>query len=257
MIGNALIAPPGLVAQTAALVAAMSSPPDAARIGKIDAVYRKLILGGVLAKLDRLWCLAAHDSQASRLNWCAPGTDTLTDSGGIGFTADRGWTGDGSNDYLASTFNFSTGVNYTQDSACAGSWALTDVAAVQYDLGAVTNGGGTARICPRQGSNQLAWCLNSNSNPSALSGYTDSRAHVTITRTGANSLIAYRNAVAGSTISNASVARDNTTLALLRNGATYSTRQLALAYVGGALNATEVGVIDGAFRSFFTDIGAI
>ncbi len=84
-----------------ALIARMTAAPDSARRGQIDALVRALKIAGIWPKLAALYLTAAHDAQAARLNWVS-GSHDLTEHGALTFTADRGYTGDGSTGYLDS-----------------------------------------------------------------------------------------------------------------------------------------------------------
>lgn len=85
--------------EAAALVAAMSVEPDDTHKGAIDDLYTALKSSPGLSAFDLFYVLAAHDEQASRLNWISPGTFTLTATVGNGtgelptFTTDVGWVG--------------------------------------------------------------------------------------------------------------------------------------------------------------------
>jgi hypothetical protein len=82
------------------LIAAMTVAPNAARRQVISDHIVALKAAGIWALLDAYWMLAAHDEQASRLNWKSPGDFTLAPAGVIAFTTDRGWQGNGSSGYL-------------------------------------------------------------------------------------------------------------------------------------------------------------
>jgi len=104
-----------------ALFAAMTTQPDAARKKLISDTIVALKAAGVWSLLDVLYVMAAHDEQASRLNWKSPGNFTLATAGTITFEADRGWTGNGTNGYLNTNWTPAThAVNYTQNSASMG-----------------------------------------------------------------------------------------------------------------------------------------
>jgi hypothetical protein len=104
-------------AEAETLVAAMSVEPDDTRKAHIDTTVGSLKSAGIWAKLDRLWMLAAHDSQAARLDWITA-SNSLSAINSPTFTADAGYASDGSTSYLNSGFIPAThGVNYLLDSA--------------------------------------------------------------------------------------------------------------------------------------------
>jgi uncharacterized membrane protein len=113
---------PGILAadqleyETLALLAAMTTQPDATRIGHINTLYAGLKADAVLSLLDIFYIVAAHDAQAARLNWKNPGTFTITAVNSPTFTTDRGYTG-ASTKYLNTGWTpSSNAVQYTLNS---------------------------------------------------------------------------------------------------------------------------------------------
>lgn len=132
------VAASGYSAEATTLFAAMSSQPDATRKGHIDTCIGALKTAGVWTKLDVLYVFAAHDSQASLLNWKNPATfNAAVAAATVTFTTDRGHTGDGASGYIDSGFNASTaGGNFVRDSAHLAVWSGTEVQASSiYEVG--------------------------------------------------------------------------------------------------------------------------
>ena len=120
----------------AILIAAMTIAPDAARRQLISDHIVALKAAGIWSQLDTYYMMAAHHEQASRLNWKNPDSFTLTASGTITFTIDRGWQGDGSTGYLDTGWIPAThGVNYTLNDASFGVYSRTNTNA-GIDMGA-------------------------------------------------------------------------------------------------------------------------
>jgi hypothetical protein len=116
----------GLDPDAVTLIAAMDVTPNAARQQLISDHIVQLKADGVWALLDTYYVMAAHHEQASRLNWKSPGDFTLTANGGITFTTDRGWQGDGSTGYLDTGWIPAThGVNYALNNASFGAYIRT------------------------------------------------------------------------------------------------------------------------------------
>jgi hypothetical protein len=104
----------------AAVIAAMTVTPSPLRQGLINQMVGKLKSGAVWPKLDTFYIFDAHDKQAALLNWKVPSTYTLTEVGTTTgrFTADKGFTGNGSDYALASGFAPSTaGGKFTANDA--------------------------------------------------------------------------------------------------------------------------------------------
>jgi hypothetical protein len=119
-------------------VVAAGGTVSAGRQTLVKALIQGLILDGVWGKLDRLWILAAENSQSALVDLVAQDVASAVNS--PTFTADRGYAGNGSTSYIDTTFNPSTqGVNFTLDDAHLAVWdntnraAATTVAIGNYD----------------------------------------------------------------------------------------------------------------------------
>jgi hypothetical protein len=127
-------------AASLAFFAAFTTPPSAARKTLINNCVVALINAGIWSQLDILYMLAAADSQAATINWKNPGTFNLVAVNSPTFSADRGFTSDGSTSRLRTQFTPSTnGVNFTQNSASAWVYCRTDVAENVNDIGNTSN----------------------------------------------------------------------------------------------------------------------
>lgn len=111
----------------AAVVAAGGSVSGTPTTGR-EKVIRDLISGlqtdGIWAKLDRLWLLAAENTQSALIDLVA--RDQATAVSTPAFTTDRGYAGNGSSSYIDTTFNASTqGAQYVLNNAHMGVWDNT------------------------------------------------------------------------------------------------------------------------------------
>jgi hypothetical protein len=79
------------VPEAQTLFDAMTVEPSEARKAVINAAIIALQAADVWDRLDVIYFMAAHDEQASRLNWKNPGTFTLSAVNSPIFTVDRGW----------------------------------------------------------------------------------------------------------------------------------------------------------------------
>lgn len=108
-----------------AAVVAAGGTVSAGRKTLLNALVQGLIADGIWQKLDRLWILAAENSQSALIDLVA--LDQATAVNSPTFTADRGYAGDGVTSYVDTTFNpLTQGVTYQKDSAHIGVWDLTD-----------------------------------------------------------------------------------------------------------------------------------
>lgn len=128
-------------AEAEAVVAAMTTKPNAARKVLIDALVGGLKTDGIWAGLDLLYLTAAHAADAAVINWITPGTYTAIPVNSPTFTADRGYAGNGTSSRLRTQFTPSTqAAKLTQNSASIWVWSRTDVSnGAYYDMGAATS----------------------------------------------------------------------------------------------------------------------
>lgn len=134
----------GFEAEAVTLFAAMSVQPSDARKSLINSMIVSLKSGGIWDRFSTLWITAAHDAQAARLNWKAPGSFALTAVNSPTFTTDRGYAGNGTTSYLDTGWDPSNngGGVYTQNNAHIAVWNRTSRAInTSCALGQVTTGG--------------------------------------------------------------------------------------------------------------------
>jgi hypothetical protein len=115
----------------AAVFAAMTSSPTAARKALINTLIIALKSAGVWTKIDVLWVMAAHDEQAARINWKNPAAFPLVPTATVPvFTADQGTAGDGSSSNFTTGYDPSVAsIGMTQDSAHIGMYSHTALGA--------------------------------------------------------------------------------------------------------------------------------
>lgn len=118
-------------AASIAIFNAFTTPPTAARKVLINNLVVALMSAGVWSLLDLLYLTAAADSQAATINWVSPSTFPLQAVNAPTFTADKGFTGDGTSSRMNTAFTPSTqGVRFTQDSASIWAWSRTSTTGV-------------------------------------------------------------------------------------------------------------------------------
>lgn len=231
-----------------AIFDAMDVEPNAARKARIDAAVVALKDDGIWSKLDRLWVMAGHDSQAARLDWKAPATSgrMLTPVNSPTFTADQGYTGNGSNMYLNSNYTPSTdGSSMVQNSAAFGVW-VRDVgtAGTKSFMGVL---GGSGSIIRRRGDSNTWQTIGPNGPSTPVDGAVNSSSAtglLSANRSGSSAQQAYRNGASEGTSTGTSESPPNRPFYLLafnQNGsaAQFSEGQISIAFCGGSLTATE------------------
>lgn len=243
-------------AEASALVARFTTPPTNARKLLIDNLVGSLKTAGVWTKLDALYMRAAADSQAARLNWVADQYNSTAFSSPV-FTADRGYTPDGSASYVDSGFNPTTAVapKLALDDGHMGAWHLTDLP----NGGAASNdtGNTTSRIL------NLSTSLTSlrPNTTTAIAGVSEDYAkHKVWTRDGAASW-RYYNAgvlVGGDPRTDASTGLSNFNFGTGRtSGSAFGLNQEAISHWGSHLTGAEIAAMTDAFTTYLTAVGAI
>lgn len=140
---------PATTAWAAAVVAA-GGTVGAPRKTLVDNLIVGLKADGVWTKLDRLWVFAAENSKSALIDFVAVSTATTVNS--PTFTADRGYAGNGSSSYLNSNFNaFTSGVNWTLNSAHLSAWSNTSRANAAVVATGVYNGTVVSDLMPWYG----------------------------------------------------------------------------------------------------------
>lgn len=241
--------------EASAYVARMTTQPGDTRKGLIDTLFGSLKSSGVYTKLDAIWLPAAHDSQAATLN-LKSASYTLTPTGSPTWTANKGYTGNGSSSYVATGFNPTTlagSVGFVQDSAHIGAWVLTDTANTNWDVGS-TNG--RARLSSRTGTGTQGRIGTNTAAVVAVTGTANPPRHVIETRTGATSAAQYVNGAADGTSSTASNGLA-TGIELLREGGgtSFSDRQVGVAHIGTGLTGAEASALYNATRAYLQGVG--
>lgn len=174
-IGEAIFGGPAVTDPDArAVLAAFASPPSPSRRSLIQRTIRALKAAGVWAAYDGVLVLAAHDAQAGRVDWKAPAR-VATAVNSPTFSPDRGYTFDGSTNYLNTGFiPNSHAAAMTGTSVGILSWERNNVAAGTRTMGVFASSTSALHMIPRSGSDGKGAAVNSNS--VLLSGsITDSR----------------------------------------------------------------------------------
>lgn len=140
---------PDLDPDALSIIAAMSDAPDEARRNAINTLVEALKAAGTWPKRDLIRVYAAHDEQASRVDWKDP-TQVGTTTGTLTFTVDRGQQSDGSTGRIDTGFNPSTdAVAMANNSVSYGTWQLSGIANNDA-FGGGCYDGGTTGVCMRE-----------------------------------------------------------------------------------------------------------
>lgn len=243
-------------AEAQAVFAAMTTPPDSTRKSLIDACIVGLKSDGVWSLLDALQVYAAADSQAARVDWILPSRiATLTNA--PTFTTDRGFTTDGTSNFLDTLFNPSTGTNFLQNSASFGVWSRTIGGIATSGSGWFDGTRGTT-INPRNTGNSISYRITCATATNTGGTVTDGTGLFAVNRSGASATQAYRN---GSNVaSDGTAASGVIASATLKMGevsaASWQAREWAAMVAGGNLNSTQHAALYNRLQTYMTAVGA-
>jgi len=127
-----------LDADTVALIARMTGVPTGSRVALLDTTIRSLKNAGLWPRLDALQVQAAHDAQASRLNWKGT-THTLSPINSPAFLTDQGYKGDGTSSLLDSGAIFNTaGSVFSLNDCHFGVWLQENTASSTFPIGVLS-----------------------------------------------------------------------------------------------------------------------
>jgi hypothetical protein len=248
--------------QARALFARLATQPAPARAAAYDAMIRALLVAGVWAKLDALYLLAAADAATALTNLKQSGYG-LTAVNSPSFVADRGYTGNGTTQYLDPSFTPSTaGGLFAQNSASLFWWIRTrNVGNPADGVGAYTGSGATASAFLFLSDPGVGMRLNSASAGDLGGGSTAAQAGLwAAARTGANDIAAYYNgAVEASSGGKASSGLPAVPMIVLGYKATTDLckDEISAAGWGAGLDATEHAALYNAIHSYLQAVGAV
>lgn len=217
------------------------SAPSGARKTAYATLIDGLVADGVWSLIDGLYILAAADAATARTN-LKQSSYGLTANGGLTFTADQGYLGDGSSGYLTTGYDPATSGGNFPSSGNLGTLAAYDITSdatggFQY---LIHTGGNVSFICPL-----FAGDIYTNiggSGPNATAGG-NARGSIVVSRTGATAAQLYKNGAAnGALFTTAAAGGSSGTITLLANtggSGAFLPHRLAAAMFGGGLNGTQ------------------
>lgn len=204
--------------------------------------------------IDRLWNFATETRAHALISIKNPLTTQITEVATPTWTAGRGYTGNGTTQYLNSNYRFDNGGLYAVNNASFGCYIRTDVNSAAIDMG-VTQGTNSCLITARN-TNLLNTRINVAASISVANsvgtGFYAAVRNVSTTQQGLKN----GNVIASGL--NAATSLANIPLFILaqNNGGTpagFSTRQISMAFVGTA-NIDQLKLYN-AIQTFATTIG--
>ena len=240
------------------VVEAMTVQPSAARAALIKRTVRSLIVAGLWDKLDLLYVLAAHDEQASRVNWINPTNSTLTAVNSPVFDIDRGWSHQNNVDsYLDAGATWDGLTKFQRDSAHMGAWTNSGSSTSnnQYVIGQL-NPGTNNRLRPRGSSLAIGYSLNS---ARTISSNTIAAplGHAIASRSSSTQVATYKDGVPAGSATDSSDPPVADNIVLLKNATLFTHNyRLAAAHIGGDLFDNDVAALNAILSEYLTAIGA-
>lgn len=254
---SGIAAQSGFSVQAEALFSRFSTPPTGARKALINTYITSLVSAGIWAKLDALYLFAAADTQGAGLNWVQNLYNcTLVSS--PTFTADRGYTGNGTSAYIDSGFNpaSASSPKYVQNDASVALWSRTSGTSTVSDAGEFDGTDGTSILC-RGLTDNTNFRVNNASGINTVGAVTDGTGLFSVRRTAPNALKAYRNGVSLGTDGATSTAVNSLTVKFLTaTAATFSSRQLAMGRIGQSLTDAEEVTFYNSTLAYLQGVGA-
>lgn len=204
---------PGTCSQASAFLA-RTSGLSVAQTYETNSLICRGVAHGWWTKCDAYWNGATNTSTTANLNWVSP-SFTLTTALGPTFTANVGWTGNGTNSFLNTNYNLSTaGGNYTLNSGSLSIYVENSRAANgNYSMGATDNTNFAFAITNFTGGNALGEINGTGTNASGA--VASSNNSITVSRTASNLTTIYKNGSSIGTTASASAALVNLNMYLL------------------------------------------
>lgn len=231
----------------------MTAKPTIARRRLIDTTIRNLKSAGLWDKFDLFYILAAHDEQAGRVNWKSPSANTLSVVNSPTFTANTGFTTNGTDNRLNTGWAPSDGVNFTQNSAGLSAWVTSSAAATNPAIGTATVA--DVFLQPRNGSNNLVYRVNQAGSTTAA-GVATAAGFSAVYRSGASATKSRRNgADLGSAGSAASTSRSAVQIEIGRCNTTFAIVGCAALILSSNLSDAEDAALYAIMRTYMTAVG--
>lgn len=208
---------------------------------------------------DAFYLLATNTTTTASLNLCST-SFSLTSTGGLTFTADQGYTGDGTNNLLTSLVPNAGGLNYAQDSASIGACDLTNrTTSDATTIIGSRNGAGTSYsyISPNFTGNTYAPELNGFTFGTTGAASTAQGINA-VSRTSSANIAAYHGASSTpvGTITDTSVLLSDAQYQILgTQGGTSTTDKVAVAWIGAGITGAQYLLIYNRIHTALVALG--
>lgn len=250
------------VAWLAQLTTSFGTNPSASFITALDTLIRGMKADGNWDPLDRFWIFAQEVQDYARVSIKNPSSTQITEVNTPTFTVNQGYTGNGTNRYLNTNFNYLTdSVNTLRNSITHGIYVTTNVAESKFDCGHSSLGKDIV-ISARHGDGKTYMSANSSTGGAANVAVVNSLGMYMVQRASSAGMAAYKNGSSIATLSNADNALPNSndlTFAYNSNAAggitpnSFSSKRIAMRVIGSG--AIDAATFYSRFQTFATTIG--
>jgi len=229
--------------------------------------YSDLICGlksdGVLTKLDALYIFATNNRTNALLN-LVQNAFNPTEHGTVSFSADHGYTGDGSTFFLDTGFTPSTaGGNFTLNAASLGFYDLTNrnPFASTLEIGVHFGGVNNDQAIAGAGVSNQATCSVNTTGAASQAGGHATNCFIAASRTTSSLQTLYRNgsSIATDATASGALASGGSIYICANNnfsgGSLFSSDQLSAAFLGGGLTGTDVSNLSIRLNNYMTVFG--
>lgn len=233
----------------------LGTPASKARSDVLEGFVAALKGAGVWTHLVGAWCFAAHSEAAARVNIVSPGMFDIVPAGAVVPThqVDRGYTGNGASGYLDSGINPTTvGGVIGQNSIAFGLRSLTSGASDAFDVAT----GDNIWMRTRSAGGQFSVRAGDDGSPQLAVANAEGIGHFAAVRSGSSARASYKDGAAVAADSEPSTTPTSSPITFLRRSGTYSSRQLASGFVGGALPAEKIAALAAADFAYAQAVGA-
>lgn len=242
--------------------ARLGTQPTVARKALYSTFFTSLRTAGTLGDYDAIWLMAAADAATANTNLISS-SFTLTPTNAPTFTADRGYTGNGTSSYLTTGIKPGVGgLQYQQNNANFSLYDRTLRAGADslFVMGAY-DGVSASFLQTTDSSGNFSTNVNDGAGAAGAAANAVNTGFYAAERNNAANISSYKNGVASGPFTDASIAplgtQDFWILAVNLNGAPtgFVTDQVAAASVGSALGAANAAYY-AAIQAYMTGVGA-
>jgi hypothetical protein len=246
----------GLETETVAYLDAMSAKPAQSVVLAIDTLIAGLKADGVYSKLRWLSLFCLPTSQAALLNLVNP-AETGTIYGTVTFTANAGFTGDGSTGYIGTGVMANAAGVFSTNSLHMGGWFNSGSGTSVNTTGIVGSSANTLFVSARANSTTMGSRANATVTLTSTISPTSLAGHRVANRSGASAREHYNNGASIGSDTQAASTLTAVELWFLRTsgGYTAAAQPLSLAHFGGSLSGAEHTALNSRLATFRTAMG--